>query len=321
MTTTDNAGETPNENAMEIATCDESYTGLPCQIRSLSSANHVVEGDAFSSASSVQSENEEYQGTSRLEECRKRNREHARRTRQRKKAKLEDLQQQVKVLQQEHQNLKQNVEEYSLAAILMGLSGNDDRIKKVVCGPLQDSTALVNTDTTVKQSSNADSVIEGHFCDISEKNGQMTASHPVTLNIDGETVTIGGNHSQINWKTGKCLTIEGKQLTLTPGQLTLLRRERNRMHAKLTRDRKKNFLENAEQLVKELKTKNDKMRKTISTVMTLSEESTSQSRVAITPELSSVSALNSPTSMVPLPNAPKIHGKRTKYIMRKVVLS
>ena len=47
----------------------------------------------------------------------------------------------------------------------------------------------------------------------------------------------------------------------TPEERERVRRERNRMHAKRTRDRKKMFLEESEQLIKRMKSDNGSMRK------------------------------------------------------------
>lgn len=63
----------------------------------------------------------------RLARSRERNREHARRTRLRKKAQLEALQARVVQLTEEGRLLKQSIEECSIASILVGLSsGNQE---------------------------------------------------------------------------------------------------------------------------------------------------------------------------------------------------
>ena len=59
----------------------------------------------------------------------------------------------------------------------------------------------------------------------------------------------------INWKNGTLIK-DGKERKLTAGELDEYRRERNRMHAKLTRSRKKMFLSKMREAIEELEKKN-----------------------------------------------------------------
>ena len=54
------------------------------------------------------------------------------------------------------------------------------------------------------------------------------------------------HQSTVNWKEGYVVDADGSRRTLTTAELEELRRERNRMHAKMTRDRKKNLITSIE---------------------------------------------------------------------------
>jgi hypothetical protein len=151
----------------------------------------------------------------RLERSRERNREHARRTRLRKKASLEALQSKVKGLEAERQVLKQNIEECGIASILLGLSAGD-----------HDATSSVDLDSasTHDEASHMVALLSNgkrkRF--LSESMTERPA-HPLTLDIDGKTTTIGGAKSHINWKTGFYRDELGVQKRLTTDQLETLR--------------------------------------------------------------------------------------------------
>lgn len=190
----------------------------------------------------------------RLARSRDRNREHARRTRLRKKQQLEALQSKVKELQDESRLLKQTIEECSIATILLELSHGDDGrsadddlkgIEKVISKAVEEKTFFTVTGKRKRFVSDAD-------CN----------PPPMKLRIKGKVTLIGGSNSkaQINWKTGVYLDENGDQKQLTPDELEELRRERNRMHAKMTRDRKKLFITSVEKTISDLEEHNKMMR-------------------------------------------------------------
>jgi len=162
-------------------------------------------------------ENAEEDAEQRLARNRQRNREHARRTRLRKKAQLQALQSKVKGLEAERQVLKQNVEECSIASILLGLSSGQ-----------QDQTTQKLLDTTdVDEDNNTSSKIallagnkRKRF--VSEAVGEKQPQ-PLKLSIDGQTTVIGGGRSHINWKTGVYTDGNGVKCQLTSQQLENLR--------------------------------------------------------------------------------------------------
>jgi len=191
----------------------------------------------------------------RLARSRDRNRQHARRTRLRKKQQLESLQKRVKELQEENKLLKQTIEECSIASILLGLSS----------GEMMDSDK--DPELTGIESVMASTVQEKTFFTVTGKRKRFVSDAdinppPMELKIKGKTTFVGGTNSkaQINWKTGVYLDDEGKHQQLTPDELEELRRERNRMHAKMTRDRKKLFISSVEKTIADLEEHNKRMR-------------------------------------------------------------
>mmetsp|Transcript_72366 Transcript_72366/g.109171 ORF Transcript_72366/g.109171 Transcript_72366/m.109171 type:complete len:354 (-) Transcript_72366:697-1758(-) len=194
----------------------------------------------------------------RMARSRERNREHARRTRLRKKAQLEALQSKVKGLQAESKVLKQSLEECSIASILVGLSSgsHDDMIQSL----------LKETSDETENDQNIQALTGGKrkrfACD-----GNERVPQPLKITIDGKTTVIGGGRTHINWKTGVYSDESGSQRQLTQSQLESLRRERNRMHAKMTRDRKKNFIANIEKTIGDLESHNQRMKNTLADVI------------------------------------------------------
>lgn len=198
----------------------------------------------------------------RLARSRERNREHARRTRLRKKAQLAALQSKVKGLEAEHRVLKQSIEECSIASILVGLTSETQQ--DAVANLLDNASTQEENDSAAKVS-----LLTGgkrkRF--ISLDNNTERASLPLKLMIDGKATLIGGGcKSHINWKSGIYSDENGFQRQLTPDQLESLRRERNRMHAKMTRDRKKNFIATIEKTIEDLEIGNQKMKDILSKV-------------------------------------------------------
>lgn len=146
----------------------------------------------------------------RLERSRERNREHARRTRLRKKAQLQALQSKVRDLEAERQTLKQSVEECSIASILLGLSNKE-----------QDTVDMIDTS---KEDERASKIALLSSC----KRRRFVSdagvkSEPITILIDGEETAIGNGRSQINWKTGLYTDDDGECKQLTSDQLESLR--------------------------------------------------------------------------------------------------
>jgi hypothetical protein len=212
----------------------------------------MVEEDDASSAVPPGEDGDNDNAEERLARSRDRNREHARRTRLRKKAQLQALQSRVKELQDESRMLRQTVEECSIASILLGLSSGYNREQDDELAEIQDAC---NAET------------ERTFFTMTGKRKRFVSDAgdgppPMKLKIKGQTTLVGGagGKSHINWKTGVYLDEKGEQKQLTSDELESLRRERNRMHAKMTRDRKKLFISSVEKTIAELEQNNKRMR-------------------------------------------------------------
>jgi hypothetical protein len=158
----------------------------------------------------------------RLVRSRERNREHARRTRLRKKAQLESLRLKAKCLEAERQQLKQQVEECSIASILIGLSGgmndsleDDEETQKLLessSDPKSDKFALLAGGGKRKR-----------FVSDAVNSALLDAQKSLKVDIDGETILIGTGKTQINWKTGVYSDEDGVHSKLTAEQREMLR--------------------------------------------------------------------------------------------------
>jgi hypothetical protein len=145
----------------------------------------------------------------RLAKSRERNREHARRTRLRKKSQLQDLQYKAKDLEAERKILKQSIEECNIASILLNLSGNglgDEETKGI-------TTALMTDEAS------------GDAVAIAKKRKRLASdASDLVITIDGKQTTIRGNgKTHVNWKTGVYTDEAGTQQALSSQELEALR--------------------------------------------------------------------------------------------------
>lgn len=262
------------------------------------------EGNAGGGCDPMLEETEE-DAAKRLARSRERNREHARRTRLRKKAQLEHLQQKVRGLEGEKKALKQKMEECSIASILVNLAEPPPMLVPIMpcssSATLEEQQQHANAmatatqhhhppphhqnngttvslllDDTMNQQENHDSDAKislltagkrKRFASIDATTNEEHRPIPqaLKLKIDGQTKIIGPK-SHVNWKSGVYSDDHGVQRQLTLEQLEGLRRERNRMHAKMTRDRKKNFIATIEKTIEELERDCQRMRDVLNKV-------------------------------------------------------
>ena len=166
-------------------------------------------------STAAESEDNDVSAEERLARSRDRNREHARRTRLRKKAQLQGLQTRVKELQDESRVLRQTVEECSIASILLGLSSGQNKAKDDTYAEIQ-KACKVETERT--------------FFTMTGKRKRFVSDAgdgppPMKLKIKGQTTFVGGagGKSHINWKTGVYLDENGEQKQLTSDELESLR--------------------------------------------------------------------------------------------------
>eukprot|EP00584_Thalassiosira_punctigera_P021229 CAMPEP_0172553004 /NCGR_PEP_ID=MMETSP1067-20121228/47784_1 /TAXON_ID=265564 ORGANISM="Thalassiosira punctigera, Strain Tpunct2005C2" /NCGR_SAMPLE_ID=MMETSP1067 /ASSEMBLY_ACC=CAM_ASM_000444 /LENGTH=264 /DNA_ID=CAMNT_0013341095 /DNA_START=230 /DNA_END=1024 /DNA_ORIENTATION=- len=228
---------------------------------------------------------------------RERNKEHARKTRVRKKEQLQALKARVNELEEEGRRLKQSIQECSVASILLGLSsgttgGTDEQGDKNV------------SSVDSSQSNFAACLAGGKRKRFMSLDGEDPKPPPMELNIKGQITLVGGpgneGKAQVNWKTGVYLDDKGMRQQLTKSELEALRRERNRMHAKMTRDRKKCFIASLKRVMSKLEDENRQLRETLEKSCAgprfeSSEENkagdTTQSRMAASVNQNNVSAM------------------------------
>lgn len=184
---------------------------------------------------------------------RERNRMHARKTRQRKKEHMQKLQDQVDDLRHEQIRIKQAINEKNTANILIGLFQN---------GESSDTSTVPTADPEVEE------LLKRSPEDIPDASaipelpalilpGNGKRKLPVTTGADsadgGEIVVVPDE----TLEDGIDYILLGKDRSAcTSAELDQIRRERNRMHAKRTRDRKRIFMEEMEVMIKKLEYEN-----------------------------------------------------------------
>ena len=217
----------------------------------------------------------------RLQRSRERNREHARRTRQRKKAQLQTLQSRVQELQDEGARLEAALQDCSTANILLGLSNpaiarpvaaafarervtNSDlaaAMNETEDEPSSPRSAFGEHDDehTVRAVSRSTSAASDRFADNQDASSSDGADEPCVASAKGAL----GAKPTIHWKNGYTLDGDGRRRDLSPGELDQMRRERNRLHAKMTRDRKKVYIETLSRAVADLEDENRRVREAL----------------------------------------------------------
>ncbi|KAG7343089.1 bZIP basic region leucine zipper domain containing protein [Nitzschia inconspicua] len=302
-----------------IAALLSAASGLPTSASPSVSSNHD-DKFAFDDDENQDDEDEEDSSSSqsgedserRIARSRERNREHARKTRLRKKVQLQALQSKVKGLQAESKILKQSLEECSIASILVGLSSGER--DATIQALLKEANSIENKDIF--------QVVAGKrkrfLSDASLSSERLTPAQQVLdINVGGRTVRVGGGRSQINWKSGLYVNEDGIQLQLTHDQLECLRRERNRMHAKMTRDRKKNFIAYIQQTIQELELSNRKMKAVLADVVhthfkASSPPSASTTPIGVTPSASPAIGPKTTAAVKVPPLAPSLPSPPTR---------
>lgn len=213
---------------------------------------------------------------------RERNRVHARKTRQRKKAQMESLQSKAEHLKKEQIQLKLSINEKNTASILCALfakdkddcPGEDPRIEALLrrsTDDIPDSSKLPALRPLILPSG------AQHF-----KKNQTS-----TLTTDqAELPDDGIDYELLGKDRSKC----------SPAELDQIRKERNRMHAKRTRDRKRLFMEEMTEMCRALEEENTLLRHHLVSLSggALSDQEPISSHT-ISPSLAPSSPPNAPT--------------------------
>ncbi|KAJ1445412.1 hypothetical protein M885DRAFT_549992 [Pelagophyceae sp. CCMP2097] len=220
----------------------------------------------------------------RLLRSRERNREHARRTRLRKKEQVSTLQARCAELQGEASHLGKVLQECATAAALLGLAQRPQP-GDFACAPtspqlLRDAAALAvddgegdndapwasrwawrggGDDGAPDDAASASSA--GARASKAEDGGDVPED-VATVSEDGSTSDgSGGGAGGVGGTARKRgAGAAARRHALTPQESELARRERNRLHAKQTRDRKKVYVARLERAVAGLEVENRRVR-------------------------------------------------------------
>eukprot|EP01038_Epipyxis_sp_PR26KG_P013968 gene13968-18736_t len=163
----------------------------------------------------------------RIKRCRERNRVHARNTRERKRMQMEQLQSRIQELIDEKQRLKLVIPDASVASILMSLCVASD-----IDAKQDDSKIESKEDTSINAEKKSEATIL-----LEKLRSQVSA----LLSDDEEFDSMDPS-----------LFMPKDKSSYTSSELTMIRKERNRMHAKKTRLRKKKMLSEMEAMISNL---------------------------------------------------------------------
>ena len=234
----------------------------------------------------------------KMEKHRERNREHAKRTRLRKKVFLDGMKTKLLELQQEFIHLQKMMDERNTANILLAFSStdssrrgsvdddlhtllpeNDDTSSIVSGGDLieqlrtsvrQDIHDLHPDDNHVPKRIRRDSTFSSeensvNLADMQEEIDGLDSDNEDVDHFDEHTSTYQPiPESMVDWKTGTVVNAQGNERHLTDAEMYQFCKERNRMHAKMTRDRKKLFTLRMQKLITTLEQQNAKIKNRLS---------------------------------------------------------
>jgi hypothetical protein len=173
---------------------------------------------------------------------RERNRVHARKTRQRKKEQMQTLTNRADDLKSEQIRLKQNINEKNTASILVGLFSStggeqqveDPRVEALMRRPADEIPDAANLPELPAL------ILPG-------QHNSKKHQDPDVIAPKDELPNDGIDYDLLGKDRAKC----------SPAELDQIRRERNRMHAKRTRDRKRLFMEEMADMCKKLHEENE----------------------------------------------------------------
>lgn len=247
---------------------------------------------------------------------RERNKIHARRTRQRKKEHMQDLEKQASELKALQITLKQQINEQNTINILLNFSssaaskglasgnGNAHDCDLKNTGKSKNEAKVLGVDELLKRENDdiPDAskipelpalVLPGHHnnrkraLDTSSPDAKSNSSNTAAYPNDGIDYEL----------------LAKDRSTCTPAELDKIRRERNRMHAKRTRDRKKRFTEEMESIIKSLHKENELLNCHLAS-MNSKSKSTAMSNPNTTTSGSDTPALGASPVLQPCTQAP-----------------
>lgn len=182
---------------------------------------------------------------------RERNRMHARKTRQRKKEHMANLQNRANELKEQQLKLRQAVNEKNTASILVGLFAKEDDKQDKVEDPRVEELLTRSADDIPDASKVSELpalILPGHHASKKAASSAATATSSADPKKPQHVLPDDGiDYNLLSKDRSKC----------TPEELDRIRRERNRMHAKRTRDRKRVFMEEMEEIIKKISSENE----------------------------------------------------------------
>mmetsp|Transcript_20465 Transcript_20465/g.50157 ORF Transcript_20465/g.50157 Transcript_20465/m.50157 type:complete len:310 (+) Transcript_20465:1015-1944(+) len=220
---------------------------------------------------------------------RERNRIHARKTRQRKKEQMQNLQKRAGELKQEQIRLKQSINEKATASILVGLFSKDSSLEQ-----LEDPRVEELLRRPIDEIPDASKLPELPALILPGQHNSKKHKSSEALASQNEVPNDGIDYDLLGKDRSKC----------TPAELDQIRRERNRMHAKRTRDRKRLFMEEMAEMCSRLEQENKLLNSHLGGISGLKQSSEtpelSMETPAVTPlhmeETMSSSCMTSPKS-------------------------
>jgi hypothetical protein len=174
---------------------------------------------------------------------RERNRIHARKTRQRKKDQMQNLQGRADELKEEQIHLRQRINEKHTASILIGLFSKDSQTQESEEDPLIEELLR----RPVEEIPAADKIPELPALILPGQHASTKVKATSAVAKRNELPDDGIDYDLLGKDRSKC-TLE---------ELDQIRRERNRMHAKRTRDRKRLFTDEMAEMCRKLEEEND----------------------------------------------------------------
>ena len=180
---------------------------------------------------------------------------------------MQTLQSRVAELQEEGRRLEEAFKDCSTANILLGL--NNPAMARTV------SDLFKSREDASLREAMSDNVSEGDHegsprvrpvspssskSSLDDPDLERSASALQQIATDDEPVT---SKPTIHWKSGYALDARGSRKDLSPAELDKMRRERNRLHAKMTRDRKKVYIETLTRAVTDLEDENRAVRRAL----------------------------------------------------------
>jgi len=246
--------ETPCPNLLSFSISNHSPDVVNLSV-GLPAVDNVVDESPFNSLNRILRAEDEINKKfttphERLQRSRERNKIHARRTRQRKKEHMQNLEKKTIDLKEKQRSLKLLINEKNTASILMAMFSTevplelknavtDSRIEYLLKRPTEgipDASKIPELPTLV---------LPGHH---NNRKREFSSFADKETNGKGHGYPDDGiDYDLLAKDRSKCTSTE----------LDKIRRERNRMHAKRTRERKKRFMDEMEGILKQLSDENE----------------------------------------------------------------